>query len=631
MVEDGRLGGPCGRAVVMAGDRVEELCQHSGVEVLCALLDHPQAEVDVTEQAAFLGLPERRAAGELSSSADVVEERRGEEEIGAQARMELRRLTTQCCDSDRVLEEAARVAVMSVPSRCGESAQRGSNIWVSHERVHKRREPGVRYLGGEEVEESVELVGVPAERRCELAGVCILGGLHRTHLHLQLAAEALDPPEHVHRVAFLESPVEQVDVVPHPCLDAAARIGELEREVCRARTCAAPLLLRHGEDALDRPILGELGDRGHVPSVWAKRVGTLARMADVQPFRAVRYSGAAGSLADLVAPPYDAIGPEERAQLFSRSPFNVVHVTLPESADEAGGLYRRWLSDGILVRDDEPAAWLVAEGYVGPDGIARERHGAVVSLVAEPYETGHVLPHERTDPHVREDRLRLLRATRVQPEPIVLLTDAALGLDRPDRAPDLEVDGTRLWRLPSLDRTAFAESELLIADGHHRYESTVDLGAARIMALVVSVDDPGLRVFPTHRVFSQRPDLVDAREGEPYSSIDEALERLEEEPASRAAAVAYRRRSIAIVRGRDGELDVELVDRYGLDGIGYTPRSEDAAALVDTGAADVAFLVRAPRVADVFAVARRGERMPPKSTYFFPKPLSGLLFHPVQP
>ncbi len=631
MVEDGRLGGPCGRAVVMACNDVEEFRQHGGIEVLGALLDHAQAEVDVTEQAAFVGLPERRAARELSSSADVVEERRGEKEIGAQPRMELRRLATQCRDSDRVLEEASRVAVMSVASRCGESAQRGANISVARERVHERREPGVRYLGGEEVEESVELVGVPAERRCELGGVCILGGLHRTHLHLQLAAEALDPAEYVHCVSFVETTVEQVDVVPHPSLDATARIGELEREVCRARTCAAPLLLRHGEDALDRPILGELGDRGHGPSVWAKRVGTLARMADVQPFRAVRYSGAAGSLADLVAPPYDAIGPEERAQLFSRSPFNVVHVTLPESADEAGGLYRRWLSDGILVRDDEPAAWLVVEDYVGPDGIARERHGVVVSLVAEPYETGHVLPHERTDPQIREDRLQLLRATRVQPEPIVLLTDTALGLDRPDRAPDLEVDGTRLWQLPSLDRTAFAESELLIADGHHRYESTVDLGGARIMALVVSVDDPGLRAFPTHRVFSQRPDLLDAREGEPCSSIAEALERLEGEPASRAAAVAYRRRGVELVRGIDGELDVELVDRHGLDGIRYTPRSEDAAALVDTGAADVAFLVRAPRIADVFAVARRGERMPPKSTYFFPKPLSGLLFHPVQP
>jgi uncharacterized protein (DUF1015 family) len=360
-------------------------------------------------------------------------------------------------------------------------------------------------------------------------------------------------------------------------------------------------------------------------------------MVDVQPFRAVRYSGAAGSLADLIAPPYDAVGPEERARLFSKSPYNVVHVTLPESADEAGRLYRSWLADGTLVQDDEPATWLFVEDYVGPDDVARERRGVAVSLAAEPYETGHVLPHERTHPRIREERLQLLRATRVQPEPIFLLVDAALGLDRPDRAPDLEVDGTRLWRLQSLDGAAFVHSELLIADGHHRYESTVDLGGelgpggARIMALVVSVEDPGLHVFPTHRVFSQRPDLLDAQAGEPCSSLGEALERLEGEPASRSSAVAYRRGSVELVRGQDGELDVQLVDRHGLDGIRYLSRSQDAVGLVDTGAADVAFLVRPPRIADVFAVARRGERMPPKSTYFFPKPLSGLLFHPVQP
>jgi len=135
-------------------------------------------------------------------------------------------------------------------------------------------------------------------------------------------------------------------------------------------------------------------------------------MADVKPFRAVRYSGAAGSLADLVAPPYDAVDEEERALLFTRSPYNVIHVTLPESADEAASLYRAWLADGILEEDDEPAVWLVVEDYVGPDGVARERRGVALSLAAEPYETGTVLPHERTHPRIREERLRLLRAIR---------------------------------------------------------------------------------------------------------------------------------------------------------------------------------------------------------------------------
>lgn len=367
-----------------------------------------------------------------------------------------------------------------------------------------------------------------------------------------------------------------------------------------------------------------------------RAVGTLAPMADVQPFRAVRYSGAAGRLADLVAPPYDAITREEREQLFGRSAYNVVHVTLPDSADEAGRLYRDWLSTGILAADDEAATWLLLEEYTGPDGVARRRHGVVISVAAEPYETGSVLPHERTHPRIRDERLRLLRATRVQPEPIFLLADRRLEVEVPEHPPDLGVDGTRLWRLADFDTDALAHAGLLIADGHHRYESAIELGSerasgARIMALVVSTEDPGLRVFPTHRAFSDRPDLAELHEGERSESLDEALDLLASEPFARSAAVAYRRGRVELVRGHEGDLDVELVDRHGLDGIRYTPRAQEAVAAVDSGEADVAFLLRDPRVEDVFAVARRGERMPPKSTYFFPKPLSGLLFHPVEP
>src|SRR6188474_952563 len=104
-------------------------------------------------------------------------------------------------------------------------------------------------------------------------------------------------------------------------------------------------------------------------------VGTLAAMADVQPFRAVRYAGAAGSLADLVAPPYDAVDEGERAELYTRSPYNVIHVTLPETADEGARLYREWLAEGILERDGDAGAWIAVERYVGPDGVPRERHG----------------------------------------------------------------------------------------------------------------------------------------------------------------------------------------------------------------------------------------------------------------
>ncbi len=358
-------------------------------------------------------------------------------------------------------------------------------------------------------------------------------------------------------------------------------------------------------------------------------------MGDLQPFRAVRYSGAAGPLVDLVAPPYDAVGPKEREQLFSRSPYNVVHLTLPDLPEQAVELYGDWLSEGILEHDDESAVWLLSEEYVGPDGVGRQRRGIVVSLAAEPYETGLVLPHERTHPRIREERLRLLRATRVQPEPIFLLLDGDLAVELPDRQPELEAGDSRLWRL-DFDPSSLEERSLLIADGHHRYESALELGAeigasARIMALLVATSDPGLQVFPTHRTFSGRPELADIEEGEAVETVDEALALLADEPRTRSAAVSYRRGRIGLLRGEEGELDVELVDRFGLGGIGYTQSSLEAVASVEGGEADAAFLLRATRVEDVFAVARNGRRMPPKSTYFFPKPLSGLLFHPLDP
>src|SRR5919198_388139 len=136
-------------------------------------------------------------------------------------------------------------------------------------------------------------------------------------------------------------------------------------------------------------------------------------MADVRPFRALRYDTAkAGRLESLVAPPYDVISPEERSEYLARSPYNVVHLTLPDSEHEAGRAFEDWQREGVLVRDDSPAYWLLSQEYVGPDGVRRTRNGVVASLKAEPYDRGVVLPHERTHRGPKEGRLRLLRAVR---------------------------------------------------------------------------------------------------------------------------------------------------------------------------------------------------------------------------
>jgi uncharacterized protein (DUF1015 family) len=349
-------------------------------------------------------------------------------------------------------------------------------------------------------------------------------------------------------------------------------------------------------------------------------------MAVVKPFRAVRYDEeAAGRLDAVVAPPYDVIDDAQRDELMARSPFNVVHLTLPESDDDAARLWREWLSDGVLVRDAEPSFWALQQDYVGPDGVPRTRRGLVASLHPEPYESRVVLPHERTHAGPKEGRLRLLRATGVHFEPIFLLYDGEPPYEFPSGPPDIETEGAKLWRISSDGiEQAFADKQLLIADGHHRYETALAYGADLIPVVLVSTEDPGLEIFPTHRV-------VEEVNGPPPSSADlqSALAELAGEPPDRAAAVLYRPEGrIAVVQGREGQLDVQLVESLAPEGVSYTPSVDEAVAAVDSGRAAGAFIVRPTRIEDVFRFAEAGETLPQKTTYFYPKLLSGLLFHP---
>ena len=360
-------------------------------------------------------------------------------------------------------------------------------------------------------------------------------------------------------------------------------------------------------------------------------------MAAVRPFRALRYDPArAGDLEALVAPPYDVISPEQREELRARSPYNVVRLTLPDSEDEAARALHAWQDEEVLVRDDEQAFWMLEQAYVGPDDVARTRVGLVASLAVEPYATGAVLPHERTHRGPKEGRLRLLRATRTQLEPIFLLHRGSGLLERPERPPELEVAGARLWRLPADDTVvrALVEQPLLIADGHHRYETALAFhdedgspGSGYLPVVLVAEDDPGLMIFPTHRVFTTHPGELWT--GEATDDAEEALALLASASPDTAAFVQYTRGTAILVDAGRAQLDVRVVDALGHEGLVYTPDWREAVRRVDDGEAAVAFLLRPPRLADVWFAAERGETMPQKTTYFFPKLVSGLLLHPL--
>jgi uncharacterized protein (DUF1015 family) len=341
-----------------------------------------------------------------------------------------------------------------------------------------------------------------------------------------------------------------------------------------------------------------------VPTVW--------------PFRALRYDPAvAGPLDTLVAPPYDVISEVERRAYLARSPHNVVHLTLPDSPAQAAADLAAWRSEGALVRDAE-AFWWIAQDYTGPDGVGRTREGFAASLEVTPYEAGRVLPHERTHAGPKEERLRLLRATRTQLEPIFLLYDADAPFSRPagQAAMDVTESGVRTRAWPLAAQAFTIDTPLLIADGHHRYETAVAFRdespeATNTFAILVSSRAAGLEIFPTHRIVQRLGEVP----GEEVEGPGDGV-------------TLYRDgRYLRVATGDD--FGPRVVESFAPEGVSYTAFADEAIAAVDRGDAAAAFLLQPVTVEQVAAFAHAGETMPQKSTFFFPKLTSGLLLYPV--
>jgi uncharacterized protein (DUF1015 family) len=403
--------------------------------------------------------------------------------------------------------------------------------------------------------------------------------------------------------------------------------------------------------------------------------------------------GRVKQLADVVAPPYDVIDEGQRAELAARSPYNVVELDLPRDPDggdpyeHAAQLLGQWIDQGVLARDSEPTVWALEQDYNAPDGSRLTRRGFLARVKLAPYGEG-IRPHERTQPGPKEDRLRLTRATRHNLSPIFALypgdawqhLEPGLGGDPWGVVTDGEGTTHRVWRIadPGVHEAIAAEleqGELLIADGHHRYETSlayqreVGPGAAAdyVLMALVSLEDPGLTVFPTHRMISGLAD--DPAEQEALGSGLRELFEIEEVPADqldpdgvegvgvfgyidshfkrgfrlrlasnpaldRALAgrsEAYRTLDAAILEELvlKGILGMSTEDIAAKRGIGYTPSIEEALAKLDAGDYQAAFLLRPTPVEQVREVAAAGETMPPKSTYFFPKLLTGVVFNPL--
>ena len=364
----------------------------------------------------------------------------------------------------------------------------------------------------------------------------------------------------------------------------------------------------------------------------------------LKPFRALRYDpGTVGPLDAVVSPPHDVVTPDRREALVTASPYNAVRLLNPESPAEAARLLGAWKKEGALVRETEPAVWILEETFPGVDGGTRKRRGLVARVELTPYSAGKVLPHERTFERQKDARLELLRAVRTKLSPIFLVHEGATPAI-PGRAPEMEatLDGatSRLWRVTGDEEIAEAlgrvEGRLLIADGHHRYETALAFHqedgteeTGFVLAALVSRDDDGLEILPTHRLVSGEVPALDGTfrltDVEPSAEPASALAAL---PRDRPAFVLLRKDSAQLAESEGPELDTAVIDRLPLGDVRYTPSAVAAEEAVRSGRADAAFLVRAPTMEQVVKVAGAGELLPEKTTYFFPKLTSGLVFAP---
>ncbi len=394
-------------------------------------------------------------------------------------------------------------------------------------------------------------------------------------------------------------------------------------------------------------------------------------MPRFEPFRGLRYRAEVAPITQVIAPPYDVVSPAERGHLATRHPANAVLVELPE-ADLPGGrdryavasdLLTRWRAEGVLAPEQEPSLY----PYCMTDASGRRTTGVIGALgLAPPGQEGEVLPHEQTLPKPKSDRLDLLRATRANLSPIWGLSMApgvTATFDPTDDDPVADAyddDGVRhqLWALSDPDAVeavgaALAAAPVVLADGHHRYETARayqaecrEANGGRpgphdfVMALVVELAEDQLTVGAIHRTVSGLPHDFDLAEalGEWFDVVragaadERTLGALADAHSLTmvTGGQAYLLLPHDDVQGRPGnDLDSNLIastlDRLPPHEVAHRHSVDEAMEALAHGD-QAAFLLRPVTVAQIEEWARSGRRMPPKTTYFSPKPRTGMVF-----
>ncbi|MDH3442979.1 MAG: DUF1015 domain-containing protein [Deltaproteobacteria bacterium] len=432
-------------------------------------------------------------------------------------------------------------------------------------------------------------------------------------------------------------------------------------------------------------------------------------MIHIAPFKGVFYNQKkVRDLAKVIAPPYDVISKEDQDKLYKRSPHNFVRLDLSQEADlytAVPQLLETWVNEGIFERDAAPAIYFMTQRFALKAGEQKERQGFFALAQLEDFTEGNIRPHEKTLDAPKEDRLKLMLACNAQLSPIFALysqpkqtINRMLAVHLEDAAPFINVkqDGggeCRLWRITDMElirrvQGEMAEQLLLIADGHHRYEATLNYrnrlreqrgpGTGReaynfILTYFANVNDENVVILPTHR-------LVRGYEPKPFLQLEEALQNyfyLEQYPKTpegkdwflkalrnggkkkRVIGASFKRdprylilrlKSKRIMQrlAKDlspllQELDVTALHSLLLEHvlglapekqvtgetIRYSQDEETVLQALEKEDFQAAFILNPPKAEDILAIAGKGETMPQKSTYFYPKLSSGLILNKI--
>jgi uncharacterized protein (DUF1015 family) len=407
-------------------------------------------------------------------------------------------------------------------------------------------------------------------------------------------------------------------------------------------------------------------------------------VAEIRPFAGVRYRVPDVELARVLAPPYDVIPPAYQEALYARDPRNIVRVILNRGTgdgayEEAGSTYRRWLAEGVLARDPEPSLYLLEQSFA-IDGRRLARVGLLARFRAEDPGTRRILPHEQTRKGPREDRWRVLLATRANFSAIFMMFPdagrafaslAATAMAAPPASSYTDDGGVghRLWRVAdpaaiAAFTRALAEPKAYIADGHHRYATALRYRdehgpeGAWTLGYFSPIEAPGMVVLPYHRILAAGPRLDQARRAlERHFRLDATSDAREAARATAASAAPY---AFGLAERGQGGLVAEALpladtllaadtppslralDAYllhqavlpnllGVDdsSVRYVHSLAEAEEEVGSTSGRLAVLMRATPPPQIVAVAEAGESMPAKSTFFHPKLPSALVIHPL--